>query len=209
MNISTWANNMVHELWSRIVSYCEAKSRIAEMRQRVDAALKAEAGACQKSETDIAEARMKAQYDIECANRDKVDAERAIAEKQRDLKLLKSRIDEESIPLVRELIEKSEKESREAIRQFDKAKRIATSLIDKIQKRIEFYENGDFDPTFANIQDLRTKLEYEYYNTERKLDAIHKVVGNWELPKSLRKRVDADQAFMDSLKSDEPWITQA
>lgn len=209
MGMRKIVSTLCHRLWNRTVTYCEAKSKIAEMRQRVDTALEAAAVAWQKSEKDIAEARMKAQYDIECANRDKVDAERAIAEKQRDLNLLKSRIDEESIPLVKDLIEKSENESREAIHQFEKAKRIATSLIGKIQKRIEFYENEDFDPTFANIQDLRTKLEYEYYNTERKLDAIHKVIGNWELPKSLRKRVDADQAFMDSLKSDEPWIEQA
>ena len=193
-------------LWSRAVKYCEAKDKIAEMLQRVNSATGAVEDARNESEKKISGAKAQAQHDIECAKRDKDEAERAIADKQHDLELLKSRIDEESIPIAKDLVEKAKKESEKALRQFEKDKRIADSLIEKIRERIDFYEKKDFDLTFEGVQDLREKLEYEYYNTERKLDAIHKVIGNWVLPKTLRNHVDDDRQFMNSLKRDEPWI---
>ena len=206
MGIREKTRELARRLWIRAVTFCEAKDRIAEMRQRVNSANEAVEESRKESERSISEKRMQAQRDIECANRDKDEAESAIAEKRRDLELLKSSIDEESIPVARGLVEKAQKESEEEIRQFDKAKQIATSLIEKIRERIDFYEKKDFDLTFEGVQDLRKKLEYEYYNTERKLDAIHKVIGYWELPKTLRNHVDGDRQFMNSLKRDEPWI---
>lgn len=206
MGIKAKSRELARKLWIRAVAYCEAKDEIEAMRQRVNAAIETAEKERQEAEEEISEARKQSQYDIECANRDKAETVQLIAGKQHDLALLKSRIEEESIPDSEKLVAKAKGEAEEAIRQFEKSKRIATSLIGKIQKRMDFYDKGDFDLTFEGVQDLRTKLEYEYYNTERKLDAIHKVISNWELPKTLRAHIDEDRQFMNSIKGDQPWM---
>lgn len=209
MRIKAKVRELARKLWIHAVAYCEAKDEIETMRQHVNSAVEAAEIERQKAEEEISKARKQSQYDIECANREKVEADQAIAEKQHDLELLKSRIDEEAVPIAEELIAKAKKETTEAMRQTKKKKDIATAWIGKIGKRIEIYENTDFDLTFEYVQDLKKTLEYEFYNTERKLDAIHKVLGNWDIPKKLRNRVDGDRQFINSIKDEASRVGQS
>ena len=209
MGIKAKARELVRKLWIRAVAYCEAKDEIKTMRQRVNSAVEAAETEHQKAEEEISKARKQSHYDIECANREKVEADQAITEKQHDLESLKSRIDEEAVPIAKELIAKVKKETTEAMRQAQKKKDIATAWIGKICKRIKFYENTDFDLTFEDVQDLKKTLEYEFYNTERKLDAINKVLGNWDIPKKLRIRVDGDRQFVNSIKDEASRVVQS
>lgn len=208
MGIKAKARELARKLWIRAVAYCEAKDEIETMRQRVNSAVEAAEKERQKAEEEISNARKQSQYDIECANRDKDEADQAFTEKQNDLKLLKARIGEEATPIASDMIARAKKEASDAMQHAQKKKSVATSWIGKIRKRIEFYENTDFDLTFEDVQDLRKTLENEYYNTERKLDAINKVLGNWDIPKKLRNRVDGDRQFMNSLNNEAPWIAQ-
>lgn len=208
MGIREKVKELACRFWTRAVTFCEAKDRVAEMRQRVNSATEAVEDARRESEKKISEAKAQAEYDIECANRDKAEAEQAIAEKQHDLELLKSRIDKEAIPIAEDLVTKAKKDATDAMRQAQKKKKTVTSWIGKIRKRNEFYENTDFDLAFEDVQDLRKTLENEYYNTERKLDAINNVMDKWDIPKKLRNRVDGDRKFLNSLEDEEPWIAQ-